>query len=97
MTFNYQTAITGVVAVQTSSTVIRQFNERRRRIIFVNDGATTIYLHKSAVAITGSGIRLNANGGSYEDLPDSQGRIYLGMWTAISSAACNLGFTEEYT
>lgn len=86
----------GAVSVGIASTFLLPDNAFRRRILFINDSLTTIYLRKGSPAIVGSGIRLNASGGNYEDLPDTRGYIYTGVWTAITTvAAQNLAYTEE--
>lgn len=59
----------------------------RRKITFTNDSDTIIYLAKSDQAVLNAGIRLNANGGSLIDEPDTKGYIYTGIWSAITSLA----------
>lgn len=60
-----------VVATNTFATVgvasaeALAANVNRRCATFVNDSANTIYLAFGAAAVVGSGIRLNANGGSF--------------------------------
>jgi hypothetical protein len=51
--------------VGTASTLLLPADPNRRFVVFTNDSDTVIYLaHGTAVAHTG--VRLNANGGSYE-------------------------------
>ena len=51
--------------VLTVSTLVRPANNRRADCEFVNDSDYTMYLARGNAAVVGSGIRLNANGGSY--------------------------------
>jgi len=53
-------------AVTTSSQEVLASNTDRKYALFINDSDTTIYLKVGADAAVGEGIRLNANGGSYE-------------------------------
>jgi hypothetical protein len=92
----YGGAINAAVTVGTASTQVLQASSRRRRVTFVNDGATIIYLSKANTAQTATGIRLNANGGSYIDEVDPLGYLYAGPWSGISSANCNLCYIEEF-
>jgi hypothetical protein len=54
------------VNVTTSSTLILAQNLYRRHALICNDSDTVIYLNLSVAAVMNQGIRLNANGGSYE-------------------------------
>lgn len=84
------------ITVGITSTQVLPPNPNRKHVTFVNDSAAIIYLRKGTPAKVNAGIRLNANGGSCEDLPDSLGFIYKGIWTAIASAAgSNLTYQEE--
>ena len=47
------------------STLILAANPNRVDVELVNDSSQTIYLARGNEAVLGSGIRLNANGGSY--------------------------------
>ncbi len=47
------------------STLLLAENQSRVEAIFVNDGDESVYLARGNAAVIGSGIRLNANGGSY--------------------------------
>ncbi|MDO8673041.1 MAG: hypothetical protein Q7O66_16660 [Dehalococcoidia bacterium] len=62
----YNTATHSAVTVTTNSGVALAANENRKYALFVNDSDTTIYLMIAATAVANQGIRLNANGGSYE-------------------------------
>ena len=54
--------------------------------LFVNDAANAIYLHvDGSDSVANTGIRLNANGGSYE-MSAAAGNLSLAKCTAISAA-----------
>ena len=68
----------------------------RKSVVFVNDSANVIYLSKTDPAVVGSGIRLNALGGSYWE-PDQRFRVWPDNWYAIATlAASNLCITEDW-
>jgi len=84
------------VAVGVASGIVVQAVQRRKKIILVNDSINVIYLARADEARVNAGIRLNANGGSYEDVPDTLGRMYDGPWAAISTgAASNLCISQD--
>lgn len=86
----------GGISVAATETLVLKENSSRRRVLFVNDSANTIYLAKGDVAAANKGIRLNANGGSFEDLPDHSLYIWQGKWKAIAPAgASNLTWVED--
>jgi hypothetical protein len=51
--------------VGADSTLVLAANDRRQDTEFVNDSDQIIYLARGEDAVMNSGIRLNANGGSY--------------------------------
>jgi len=51
--------------VTNASQVCLNANDRRRDTDFVNDSDYIIYLARGNAAVIGSGIRINAKGGSY--------------------------------
>lgn len=55
----------GTANVTTSSTTPIAANAARLEITLVNDSDTIIYIALGEAAVLNSGIRLNANGGSY--------------------------------
>lgn len=63
---DYNTATHTTAAVATASTTVLAANSGRRYALIVNDSDTTVYLKIGAAAVANQGIRLNANGGSYE-------------------------------
>lgn len=64
------------------SSVIVAANDNRLDLEIVNDSDVTIYLARGNAAVVGSGIRLNAAGGSYSM---SAHNLFLGYIAAIST------------
>jgi len=62
----YPTAANGGVNVGVASTLILAANPDRLYAAIVNDSDTNIYLGIGAAAVAHQGIRINAEGGSYE-------------------------------
>lgn len=92
----YGASNAGATAVGTASVLVLRPNARRSSVLLVNDSASIMYLAKGRPAVLNVGIRLNANGGSYED-PDSRGRVWKGAWYAITTAAAqNIAWTEDW-
>jgi hypothetical protein len=86
------TATNTKVSVGSSSTSVLALNASRKFAIFVNDSDETIYLNLSGTAVMNEGIRLNANGGSYEI---NLNNLYTGAVTGIcSSGTKNLTVVE---
>lgn len=54
------------INVTTASSLVLAANERRKFCIFINDSDETIYLKFGAAASLNAGIRISANGFSYE-------------------------------
>ncbi|GAI84025.1 unnamed protein product, partial [marine sediment metagenome] len=80
------------VAVGVASTAVLAANANRIFAEFVNDSANVIYLALGAAAVMNRGIRLNANGGSFEI---GLTNLYTGAVKAISGvAAQNLTVSE---
>lgn len=78
------------VSVLTSSTAVLAENGARRYALFINDSDTTMYLNLAGTAVVNKGIRLNANGGSYE-MSAGQGNLTTQAIKAIcASNAKNL-------
>ncbi len=93
---SYKKATHGAAAaVATASTLGLAANANRRYAILVNDSDTTIYLGLGTAAVLNQGVRLNANGGSYE-MSWELGNLYIGAIYAIhgGSATKNLLPTE---
>ena len=84
------TAVT--VGVATGEALAANVN--RLYALLVNDSDTAIYIKLGAAAVLNAGIRINANGGSYE-ISKKLGNLYTGAINAIASAASkNLIVTE---
>jgi len=75
-------------SVGIASTLVLDSNPLRKYLVLVNDSDTTLYLALSSEpAVLNSGIRLNANGGSFEiNLLNP----YHGKINAISSVATKI-------
>lgn len=82
---NYLKATHTEVTVDTSSTAVLSANSARRYALFINDSDTTMYLNLGGTAAANKGIRLNANGGSYEMTAGLE-NVYQGTITVICSA-----------
>jgi hypothetical protein len=77
--------------VDTISSVVLAANPGRRYATLINDSDEVIYLALYDTAEMNKGIRLNAEGGSYEI---SFVNAYTGPISAISSASANLCMYE---
>ena len=66
--------------------VILAANVNRLYALFVNDSETIVYLALGGAAALNTGIRLNANGGSYE-MSKKLGNLYTGVVNGISGVA----------
>lgn len=53
-------------SMTSSSATVLALNDDREYALFVNDGSATVYIKVGATAVANQGIRINANGGSYE-------------------------------
>ena len=76
----------------TSSQLIIPWNPKRRYIAIVNDSDTTLYLSLGIVAAAATGIRLNANGGSWE-LDNKLQQMFYGDIYIIHGGAGNKAYT----
>lgn len=74
--------------VTTTSAMVLAANDDRVYGLFLNDSDTTIYLYMGGEAAVNTGIRLNANGGSYE-MSKKQGNLYTGLVKAIHAGTGN--------
>lgn len=78
----YTTPTHSTLGVTTASQAALAANANRLYALLINDGDTTIYLKLGAAAVANQGIRLNANGGSYE-MSRKTGNLYTGAINAI--------------
>jgi len=80
------------ITVGSSTTLTLAANVSRVSAVFTNDSDEVIYLSLGNNAVMHQGIRLNANGGSYEI---NQTNLYTGIVHAIcSSGSKNLCVSE---
>ena len=82
---SFSSATNASSTVGTTAVQILAASATRQYALFTNDSDTVIYLNlgASSTAAIGKGMRLNANGGSYEISSDN---LYIGIISAISSA-----------
>ena len=88
--------------LDTNSQIVIPASSTRIYALIINDSDTDIYLHfqnftdhvaASTTVIRNRGIRLNANGGSYEILPEN---MYVGdVWVASTTASGKRILTSE--
>lgn len=80
------------VSVEVTTTEVLAANPARADAVFVNDSNQPIYLARGNDAVLNAGIRLNANGGSYEI---NSNNLFLGVINAIATGgAKNLTVSE---
>ena len=84
----YTTPTHTAVNVITSSGAVLAANANRKYALLVNDSDTTIYIKLNAAAVVNQGIRLNANGGSYE-MSTLFGNLYTGAIYGIHGGSGN--------
>ena len=53
-------------SMTTATAAVLALNTAREYALIVNDGSATVYIKVGAAAVANEGIRINANGGSYE-------------------------------
>jgi hypothetical protein len=61
----------------SGNTPVLAANANRKYALFINDSANTMYLSLAGAAALNQGIRLNANGGSYE-MSSTMGNLSVG-------------------
>lgn len=81
-----QTLAHTAVTVGAATTAILAANAARKYALIINDSDTVIYLKIGAAAVLNEGIRLNAQGGSYE-MSAQYGNLDTRAINAISSVA----------
>lgn len=77
-----ETPASSVVNVGTTSTTLLSSNTSRKYALLVNDSDEDVYIKLGATAVLNQGIRINANGGSYE-LSLGNGNLYTGSVNGI--------------
>lgn len=83
----------GVVATVIGSIVVLQANAERVGATITNDSINPMYLAKGDAAAVNAGIRLNANGGSYEI--NLTNPWYGPISIASAAAGDNICWTED--
>ena len=81
----YTTPTHTAPTIGATSTAALAANANRLYALLVNDSDTPIYIKLGATAVANQGIRLNANGGSYE-LSEKEGNLYTGAINAICAS-----------
>ena len=69
-------------AMTGSSAAVLATNQGRKYALIVNDGSVDCYLNLGATAVAHEGIRVNANGGSYE-ISRTVGNLFTGAINGI--------------
>ena len=83
-----------VVTVGATTTAALAANTSRIHALLINDSDEAVYIKLGAAAVLNAGIRLNANGGSYE-MSEAAGNLYTGAINAIcASGSKKLLITE---
>ena len=82
----YATATHTTLGVTAASQAALAANINRLYAMFINDSDAVIYLKIGAAAVVNEGIRLNANGGSYE-MSKKAGNLNTGGINAITAVA----------
>jgi hypothetical protein len=77
-----------VATVTTATGAALAANVNRKYALLVNDSDTVIYIKIGANAVANQGIRLNANGGSYE-MSNALGNLNTGAINAIHAGSGN--------
>ncbi len=85
----------GTTTLGTASLIIRPANANRQKLIITNLSDTRVFICQGP-AVVNTGIALMPNG-SFVDEPDTQGFIYKGAWSGISSAATKAIAWLEYS
>lgn len=90
----YTTPTHTAPSIAAATTEALAANADRLYALLVNDSVETIYIKLGAAAVLNQGIRLNANGGSYE-MSREFGNLYVGAINGIgTSGAAVLLVTE---
>lgn len=76
------------------STLVLATNRRRVDTEIVNDGDETVYLARGNAAVMGSGIRINARGGSYRI--GTNNMFYGEIYAICATGQLNLTISEGY-
>lgn len=92
---NESTALThSTVTVGVTTGAVLAANTNRKYAILINDSDTAIYINIGAAAVLNTGIRIEANGGSYE-LSARNGNLSSAAINAISAAGSKILLVTE--
>ena len=81
-------------SMTATSAAVLAANGAREYALIVNDGSVVCYLNLGSTAVANTGIRVNANGGSYE-IGRNWGNLYTGAINGIlASGTATLIVTE---
>ena len=85
------------VTVATTTTVALRENEYRKKAIFSNTSANTIFLSQGAPQLSTTAAIALTSGSVLIDEPDTRGWIYYGTWFCLSSAGGETLLVDEIT
>lgn len=84
---------TTTVEAGTSTTALAAANDDRTYLLLQNDSTGDIYINFGEAAVVGDGVRLVADGGSFE-MSDANGNLDLRAVNGIGAAAGDVLVTE---
>ena len=90
----YSSAVHTAPTIAALTTAALVANASRTYALFINDADEAMYLGLGTAAVMNKGIRLNANGGSYE-MSAALGNLYAGAVNAICASGGKLLLCTE--
>ncbi len=72
-------------SITSASGAALAVNNDRKYALLINDGSVDVYLNLGGTAVANQGIRINANGGSYE-LSRDMGNLFDGVINGITAS-----------
>ncbi|KKL57775.1 hypothetical protein LCGC14_2232050 [marine sediment metagenome] len=72
-------------SMTNASAAALALNNDRKYALIVNDGAVDVYLNLGGTAVANQGIRVNANGSSYE-MSRNEGNLFDGVINGITAS-----------
>lgn len=90
----YTTPTHTAPTIGNTTTVALAANTTRRYLLLVNDSTEDIYIKLGAAAVMNQGIRINANGGSYE-MSKKLGNLYTGAINGICTSGSKILLVTE--
>ncbi len=88
------TTVAGSVTVGLTAVRVMSYNTDRRLAVITNDSINDIYIGFGRSVVSGSGIRLNANGGTFEFGLFTTFPYFGEIWAIAAFAGNNVGFVE---